>query len=971
MPGAIVGFLVSSAVTSAIGTAGGLILGVSVGQIVGGLAGAIVGGAVDRALAPSSPDPISASTPDARVEATPVIEATEPVQVNATERVQAAGRLVTVRQPISPWQWIYGSARVGGDLTFVHASSDGQYLDLVITLAGHISYDIGDAGSGSFSLWFDDEVVPFFSNGQASGRHAGAVVVKLSTGEEAGQPFPDLVAGSEGAWTDAHRQSGRTKIWVRLSNDPDLFPTGIPNITAVVAGREVYDPRLGVSAWSQNPALCAADYFVNVVGVDYATQIDEDLLIAAANACDETIVVAAGGTETRYNCNGAFRVSEQPKGVLERLLGAMAGWAVKVGGQWRIYAGVYEAPTLTLTESDLAGPMRIQSLVSRRDNANGVKGVFVDPTQSWQPTDFPPIAPAAYLAQDNDERVWKDLDFTGFITTAATAQRLAKIELLRLRQGLTVSATYKLTAFRAMTGRSVAITDTQMGWSSKVFEVLGSSFVVAGDGTLGVRLDMRETAAAIYDWSVTEELLIDPAPNTNLPDPFTAYPPNNILLSSGTDELLVTGDGTVLSRIKVAWDAHTDGMVSGKGYILAQFKKSADTIWLDASPAAGNATALWLAPVDDGVAYDVRVRAQNVIGVRSSWVQPPAHTVIGKTALPSDVESFTIEGANLYWSTVADRDLAGYRVRFQPGNNRSWGDAVALHAGLLTHSPFAMTALPSGQVTLSIKAVDTTGNESEDAAYIVTDFGDPVVANIVETFDLKAAGFTGTKTNGTVTGGDLVADATTLMWNADDQANMWSGDSTVLMWAAAIYAQMRYEDRIVVTEALAGSALTITATVVGVPWYIEYRENSARLMWSVDTTTLMWSADDATLMWDTPDYQTWPGSIVVKNSMYDFRVTTGQGSTQGEISELTLTIDAPDVSESLNDVVIAASGTRLPITQDYASIKVVNLTLQNDGGTAIKPQIEDKDAALGPLVKCYDAANVATGGKVDALIQGY
>jgi hypothetical protein len=37
----------------------------------------------------------------------------------------------------------------------------------------------------------------------------------------------------------------------------------------------------------------------------------------------------------------------------------------------------------------------------------------------------------------------------------------------------------------------------------------------------------------------------------------------------------------------------------------------------------------------------------------------------------------------------------------------------------------------------------------------------------------------------------------------------------------------------------------------------------------------------------------WPGQIVAANDVYEFRVTLGAGSTQAQITDLSLTIDAP------------------------------------------------------------------------------
>lgn len=452
----------------------------------------------------------------------------------------------------------------------------------------------------------------------------------------------------------------------------------------------------------------------------------------------------------------------------------------------------------------------------------------------------------------------------------------------------------------------------------------------------------------------------------------TLAAPSNIGLSSGTAELLRQGDGTIVPRIRVTWTPSLDSRTVG--YDL-QSKPSSETIWTSVAPVIGqSANAAFIPIVVDGVNYDVRIRAGGATREVSDWVTVTGYFVIGKTAPPADVTIFTIEGTVLTWTPVTDVDVFGYLLRYQPGTSRSWGDAIPLHNGQLTSSPYDMLVVPTGPVTLMVKALDSSGNESQNAAYIVTDLGDPVVANVVETWDRKAAGFPGTKTACSISGGNLVADTITpLAWKPDDSSAAWSTDSSTLAWAVTQYAEMTYVDTLTFTQALAGSQLTIQYTIQGDPWSLEYRENSAALAWSGDATTLSWHADSSTLAWDSPDYLPWPGSITVKNSIYDFRVTAGQSNTQGIVSELTMTVDAPDIEETVDNVVVSAGGTRLPITKTYTVIKNVQVTVQADGGAAISARVDDKVTTIGagPLVHGLDAAGANTSALIDARVKGY
>lgn len=745
MPGAIVGALVADAVGTAIG--GEVLFGtLTTGKLIGTAVGFVASSIVSSAVAEQADNP----------------------QASADPVVQSQGRLVTVRQPVAPWQVVYGKARVGGVMTFAHVSSDQQYLHLIITLAGHESHAVD-------AVYFDDWALAYDGNGDATDRYAGYVRVKVSLGDEGTtQPFPDLVAESEGKWTADHRQQGRTKIYVRLKASPDLFPTGVPNITVVLRGKKVYDPRSLTTAYSANAALCVDDYLTCTAyafGATYASEIDETALIAAANACDEDVTLASGGTEDRYTVGGAFLTSAAPNRTLGLLLAAMAGKAVNIGGKWFVYAGAYDTPTVTLDESDLAGPIRVQSLISRRENANGVKGIFTDPNSSWQPTDFPAIASSTYLAEDGNERVWRDLDLSAFVTSGTQAQRLAKIDLLSVRQGLTVVMPCKLTAWKAQTGRTVAVTNTKFGWSSKAFDVQSSRFIVGDDGTLGVELSLRETASAVYDWATSEEQAVDLAPNSNLPDPWTVAAPG---APSVTEALYsTTGSAGVKARATVTWGASADAFVTQGGYYELLVNGTL------VGPISGTTYALDdMAP---GV-HTFAVRAINAIGVASDYSATVSAELYGLTAPPSNVANFAVTPysgqARFTWSKASaatDLDvLIGGRVyvRWSPKTTgASWDYGSLVNPdGYPGDTSIGFGPLMTG--TYMAKFCDSSGNYSAtEATFVATEAlitGLSTIASVTE-----SPTFAGAKSNVAAVDGGIQLDGTTLIDSMATLMDSW------------------------------------------------------------------------------------------------------------------------------------------------------------------------------------------------------
>ena len=90
-----------------------------------------------------------------------------------------------------------------------------------------------------------------------------------------------------------------------------------------------------------------------------ADEIDTTSFNAAANVCDETVALAAGGTEKRYEAHGVIDTENQPKQIIEEILSSMAGSLYYSGGKWYLKAGAYTAPSDTLTEDDLAGAIQL------------------------------------------------------------------------------------------------------------------------------------------------------------------------------------------------------------------------------------------------------------------------------------------------------------------------------------------------------------------------------------------------------------------------------------------------------------------------------------------------------------------------------------------------------------------------------------------------------------------------------------
>ncbi len=230
----------------------------------------------------------------------------------------------------------------------------------------------------------------------------------------------------------------------------------------------------------------------------------------AVDAAGVAVRLAAGGSEPRYGCNGAVSLSQDPKTVIEAMLSAMAGRVAHAGGAWRLMAGAYRLPGVTLTADDVrAGGMVLATRISRAESFNAVRGQFVSPENDWQADYFPAVTSEVYRTEDGGEEAWRDLSLP-FTISSSAAQRLAKIELERARRQMSLRIAGKLSAWAAAVGETVLIDYPRWGFAAKPFEVQSVSLdlTASGDGpALLPELMLRETSPLVYDWDASEEAI--------------------------------------------------------------------------------------------------------------------------------------------------------------------------------------------------------------------------------------------------------------------------------------------------------------------------------------------------------------------------------------------------------------------------------------------------------------------------------
>jgi hypothetical protein len=542
---------------------------------------------------------------------------------------------------------------------------------------------------------------------------------------------------------------------------------------------------------------------------------------------------------------------------------------------------------------------------------------------------------------------------------AGQALHIAGVLMRDARDPLTVTLSFKLKAYPLELFDTIALTIAHYGWSGKLFMVVGRDWTA--DGNLS--LTLKETAEAIYtpDAAFSAQGY---AANTQLPRPWYVPTIGDLTVSSGTSELLPLADGTILTRMRVSWPALDDSSIAEGGTVEVQYRSVlSDGLW-EAVQVDGSVTQAVIAGVQDGNVYTIRARARSRLAV-GLWSAQVVHVVLGKTEPPPDVQTFYQDGDLLSWGSVAAADLAGYEIRFNYGVNTWWPTAARLHVGLLTDSPYQMSQRPVGLVTLMIKAVDTSGNASANAAIIVANLGDIPPENLLLEWPQAPTFADGTIEGAHVDAGVLVADDLDRFFESSDEA-MFRPD-TDDFYPASSYSDMRYTWGVTPTSP---GTLLLAHAVSASQYAIEVRRASQDAMFSPPADLMFGGAG---YFFGPPgEWVVWPGSLQISAAEnIEFRISAAGGAQQGQISIATAQLDVPDVVEDFADLVILSAGTRLPIASAYREIVNVQLTVQADGNGGLTARTEDKDATLGPLVRVFNAAGTAVDGLIDATVQGY
>jgi hypothetical protein len=691
---------------------------------------------------------------------------------------EVKGILVNKDANNNPIPVVYGQRQVGLTRVYVESSgADNQYLYIAGVLC-----EGGGAGIESIDdIYVDDKLVTWsgaltdgtlrtVNSSDTNFYKDGTSLISVQGFYGLDNQSASSLLQEQANWTTNHKLSGLAYLAIRLKWNQDAF-SGIPEIRVTLKGKKIYDPRADSTkggsgshrqdtastwAYSKNSSLILLDYLRNArygKGLpNSAFETNYDSFKTSANTCETQVTPYTSGTD--INLFETHAVLDSEKKVIDNvreLLVPMRAIFNYTQGKYKVIIEGTGSSQLLLTKDNVVSEVKLQG-ESKSEKYNRVVGTFTNPSKDYQSdtVSYPPYDDSALavedrfatmLSADNDTLLERSFDMI-HVTSPYQAEEICENILKRSRNCLKAEVTITSEGLNLAIGDIVTATYDTAGFSAKPFRVMSLS--INADST--VNLGLEEHQDNFYTWESKSQ--VPTINDTVLPNPFSVSAPASVTLS---DQLVLYSDGVVITALDVTIGASPDSFVD---YYQVEYKLSTDTDYIIHGQGKGLFQRI-LNVIDDRT-YNVRVKAFNTLGVGSNYTSA-TRTIVGGTALPSDVEDFACnivgQDAHLSWQQIPDLDLAYYTIRYSTlTTGASWINSVTLVEKVAR--PATTITVPARVGSYLIKAVDKSGNLSVNESIISTSLLAVGNFNAITT-QTESPTFSGTKTNLSLSGGEL------------------------------------------------------------------------------------------------------------------------------------------------------------------------------------------------------------------------
>ena len=518
----------------------------------------------------------------------------------------------------APRQVILGRQATAGTLVYWQCTGDNnETLQMVLALADHEC-------EGLVTLWVDGKQRNWDSDTGVVSGHNGKLKVRFYKGTSTQTVDTAVRDASGGRWTNNERGIGVCYAVVEATDDEKVFKGGIPQIVFVIDGAKLYDPREDDTAggdgdqrwndpstwtYSRNSAVALYNILrgihqdgVFLMGLNApADTIRMADFEAAANACDESVALGAGGTEPRYRCGMVIDVGPglQPeREAIELLIEGMAGDVICAGGIYRIMAGVSRSSVATLSDADfvITEPLIADPRRPRTELTNAISASFSDPARSYNIVPLPTRRSSDDEEEDGGYQWTRALDLSGVISRTQ-AQRVMEYRRREARRQLRARGTLKARWFALEPGDWVTINSDRRGWSGRTFQIGPTSS--APDLASG--REFLEIDTEVDNWTSGDEIA-----DNEVADLPGGGPTLTVVSGWTVTAVNIEGaNGQQRPGLRAEWVPITDSTVTS---LRIEYRKVGDTVPLSTvvlDPSEGQRT--WTEGIQGSLVYEARV----------------------------------------------------------------------------------------------------------------------------------------------------------------------------------------------------------------------------------------------------------------------------------------------------------------------------------------------------------------------------
>lgn len=344
---------------------------------------------------------------------------------------------------------------------------------------------------------------------------------------------------------------------------------------------------------------------------------------------------------------------------------------------------------------------------------------------------------------------------------------------------------------------------------------------------------------------------------------------------------------------------------------------------------------------------------------------------------PMDIKNFKVDNAFntrkvLSWDYNKEDDFKSFEIRMAIGSVDSWDNAVSIHNGDITQSPFVWDYAGYKQYTLFVKAVDMGGNYSLNADRILFNVGDMNLDNILSIVS-QGPTWSGDLINGTVSSGKLntLTDTTNLYHQSKKYGKSSFYDGGLLYennnFYSGVASNYVYGRKIPIldytfyTNFPIGGNIKFIYDILG-DFTLKYVLVGGNRFYSDNANN---KYNGGNLYSDYTNFTEYNKPFSVENNTTIKWVINSTGGAL-QASKFDVICDVPDKYDLINDKVIPIGGVQVSPNTSFYQIQNVLVTLQGQG----IPRVISKNPT-GATIQVFNASGTDIGGVADIQYKGY